>query len=328
MIGVVGGGAWGTALAQVYAQAGHDVLLWAREHEVIEAVNGAHENKIFLPGVTLDKKIKATADLSHMGEKQAILLVTPAQHVRHAMGVIGRWLPAGRPVVICAKGIELQSGKMLSDAALEEAPQAEIAVLTGPTFASEIVRGLPSAVTLAAGTMEAAEKICALLTSRNLRPYASDDLTGAQIGGAVKNVIAIACGIVAGKGLGESGRAALLTRGLAEIARLSEKLGARRETLMGMCGVGDLMLTCSSMQSRNYSLGFMLGQGRTLEQILGERKSVTEGVSTAQALMVMAKQHGIDMPVARAVCDIVTGESSIDAAISALLDRPLRTEKA
>ena len=326
MIGVIGAGAWGTALAQVYAQAGHDVLLWAREPEAVHSINEQHENTLFLSGVPLDKKITATADLSHMAEKELVLLVTPAQHVRHAIGVIKRWLPPEKPVVICAKGIELKTGLMLSDVAKEEAPGATIAVLTGPTFASEIAKGLPSAVTVAADTLEQAEAICEKLTSRTLRPYASGDLTGAQIGGAVKNVIAIACGIAAGKGLGDSARAALMTRGLAEIARLASALGAHKETLMGMCGVGDMMLTASSMQSRNYSLGYELGQGKTLEEILGSRNSVTEGVYTAEAVLTLAQKHGVDMPVSQSVYNCVGKSCSLDDTIRALMDRPLKAE--
>ena len=325
-IGIIGAGAWGTALAQVYATAGNDVILWARESEVIAAVNAQHENAGFLPGVKLHDKIRATGDLAQAAKADILLIVTPAQHVRATLTSLKGLAKKSRPFVICAKGLETGTGKMLSDVAAEELPDSKIAILTGPTFASEIARGLPSAVTVAAKSKKSAENIRDMLASKTLRPYVSTDMTGVQIGGAVKNVIAIASGIVAGKGLGDSARAALITRGLAETARLGAALGAKKETLMGMCGVGDLVLTASSMQSRNYSLGFELGQGRTVDEVLGARKSVTEGVHTAKAVMVMAKNHSMDMPISAAVDDCLNNGLSIDAAIAALLERPLRNE--
>jgi glycerol-3-phosphate dehydrogenase (NAD(P)+) len=328
-IGIIGAGAWGTALAQAFAKGGKDVILCAREEEIVASVNGQHENALFLPGIELDPKITATGEPMEAAACGVVLLVPPAQYLRAACASI-KDIEEGKPVVICAKGIELESGKTMTGIAAEIIPQATLAVLTGPTFASEIAKGLPSAVTVASSRLWDAENICAALATRTLRPYASDDLIGAQIGGAVKNVIAIACGIIAGRGLGDSARAALMTRGLAEIARLAEKLGARRETLMGMCGVGDLMLTASSMQSRNYSLGFQLGQGRTLDDIMAERqgKSVTEGVTTAKALMVMAEKYGVDMPVAQAVYKCVGEGKPIDATIAEIMDRPLKGEAA
>ncbi len=325
-IGIIGAGAWGTALAQTQAAAGRDVLLWAREPEVVTAINQKHENTVFLPGVPLHAAIRATGDLNEAAEHDVILLVTPAQHIRSTLERIRDVLKQGASIVICAKGIELGSGKILSAIAEEAAPGVPVAVLTGPTFASEIARGLPCAVTIAARTVDQARGLCSKLASRTMRPYASDDLIGVQIGSAVKNVIAIASGMVAGKGLGESARAALMTRGLTEMARLSEAMGGHRETLMGMCGVGDLMLTASSQQSRNFSLGFQLGQGRTLEEILAERRAVTEGVHTAKAVMVMAKSKGVDMPVSAATNDCLEGRSSIEAAMASMMDRPLKTE--
>jgi glycerol-3-phosphate dehydrogenase (NAD(P)+) len=328
MIGVIGAGAWGTALAQVYALAGHDVLLWAREDDVVHSVNEKHENTHFLKGVSLSEKIRATHDLSHMAEKEVILLVTPAQHVRQALAVISRWPLDDRPVVICAKGIELKTGLLMSEVAADVAPGANIAVLTGPTFAPEIARGLPSAVTVAAGDMAKAEKICTTLASKSLRPYASDDLTGAQVAGAAKNVVAIASGILMGRKMGESARAALMARGLAEMARLAVTLGGKRETLLGLCGAGDLMLTASSMQSRNFSLGFHIGEGRSVTDVLGERNAVTEGVHTALAMMHLAAKYGVDMPLARAVYQCLHEDLGIGEAIAALLERPLKAETA
>lgn len=327
-IGIIGAGAWGTALAQVYAASGNQILLWAREPEVVAAVNGSHENTVFLPGIKLSPKITATADMAEAARADVLLLVTPAQHVRAALAALRSYIAAGKAVVICAKGIEIATGKMMSQIAAEETPDAAVAVLTGPTFASEIARGLPSAVTVAAAGIGTAEFIRDALASKTLRPYVSTDLTGVQIGGAVKNVIAIASGIVAGKGLGDSARAALITRGLAEIARLGAALGAKKETLMGMCGVGDLVLTASSMQSRNYSLGYELGRGRTLADILGARNAVTEGVHTAKATMVMAAQMKVEMPITAAVDACLSGDVSIDDSIAALMDRPLRSEAA
>ncbi|MBI4030393.1 MAG: NAD(P)-dependent glycerol-3-phosphate dehydrogenase [Proteobacteria bacterium] len=327
-IGVIGAGAWGTALAQTYAAAGNDVTLWACEPEVASAVNAQHENTVFLPGIKLDIKIRATSDMAAAAKADIVLLVTPAQHARGALASLKELVKKSCPVVICAKGLETGTGKMLSEVAAEEAPEMKIAILTGPTFAAEIARGLPSGVTVASKSKKSAEKIRDMLASKTLRPYVSADMTGVQIGGAVKNVIAIASGIVAGRGLGDSARAALITRGLAEMTRLGAAMGAKKETLMGMCGVGDLVLTASSMQSRNYSLGFELGKGRAVDDVLGARKSVTEGVHTAKAVMVMAKNNGVDMPISAAVNACLNEGISIDRAIAALMDRPLRSETA
>ncbi len=327
-IGIIGAGAWGTALAQCLADGGCEVLLWAREPEVVESVNTRHENALFMPGLTLNKAITATDSLSKTADCDTLLVVTPAQFVRSTLESLKGDIAEGKPVVICAKGIELESGLLMSQVAEEEVPNATIAILTGPTFAAEIVRGLPSAVTIAAKDKDVAQEIREGLASRHLRPYITDDMLGAQIGGAVKNVIAIACGAVMGRGLGESARAALLTRGLAEMSRLAAAMGARKETLMGMCGVGDLMLTCSSLQSRNYSLGVKLGEGAALEEVMSERqgKAVTEGVHTAAALMTMARKHAVDMPIAEIVYKCVAEKRPIDEAIDEMLERPLRPE--
>lgn len=233
-----------------------------------------------------------------------------------------------KPVILCAKGVEIETGALLSQIASEVIPQSPLAILTGPTFASEIARGLPSAVTLAMKDKEQAEKVAEGLSSRNLRIYASDDIVGAQIGGAVKNVIAIACGIIEGKKLGDSARAALITRGLAEITRLASALGAKKETLMGMCGVGDLLLTCSSMQSRNFSLGVALGEGKSAKEILESRSSVTEGVHTAKALAVMARNNAVDMPISDAVNRCLTENADVNETIERMLDRPVKAEAA
>jgi glycerol-3-phosphate dehydrogenase (NAD(P)+) len=257
-----------------------------------------------------------------------VLVVTPAQYLRSSLTNLKPHLNAQTPIVICAKGVEIESGLLLSQITQNILPQNPIAILTGPTFAIEIAKGLPSAVTLAMNDKDNAIVLAKILQNKTLRLYPSNDMVGAQVGGAVKNVIAIACGIIEGKKLGDSARAALVTRGLAEIARLSKALGANKETLMGMCGVGDLLLTCSSMQSRNFSLGVALGQGKTLDEILASRNSVTEGVYTAKALAVMARNNAVDMPISEAVHKCLSENLNVDSLISAMLDRPIKSEGA
>lgn len=325
-ISVIGAGAWGTALAQVYATAGHETILWAREKHLADTLLSTRENTSYLPGFTLAPTLKVTNDLAEAAASEIILNVIPAQHVRTNLKLLAPHVGAGQSVVICAKGIEIDSGKFLSDVGHEECPQADIAVLTGPTFAHEIMAGAPSAATIASNDSVHADRLCAALTSRNLRLYKSTDIIGAQTGGAVKNVIAIACGIVGGLGLGESARAALVTRGLAEIARLTVAFGGKRETLMGQCGVGDLMLTCSSIKSRNYSLGFELGQGKKLADILAARNSVTEGVHTAQAAAEIARSRNIEMPIVNMVCSCLHNNLDPKEAFVRLMERPSRAE--
>lgn len=324
-IGVIGAGAWGTALAQSMANAGRDVLIWAREPEVVESINSDHENKMYLKEVQLNESLKATADEADLNSCDLILLVTPAQHIRATLGQFNDLL-SEKPFVVCAKGIEVETGNLMSEVVAEVLPKAQVAYLVGPTFAGEIGRGLPCAVTLAMDDKELGEQIVEAIGSRKLRTYLTDDVVGAQIGGAVKNVIAIASGVIHGMGMGESARCALVTRGLAEMGRLAKAMGAQKSTLMGMCGMGDLMLTCSSMQSRNFSLGVALGEGKTLQEILGERVAVTEGVHTAKALRVMARNNAVDMPISRAVHDFLEEGISIEEVIEKTLNRPLRRE--
>lgn len=324
-IGVIGGGAWGTALAQVFAKNGRDTTLWARETEVVTNINEKHENTVFLPGIPLDKTLKATGALDDIAAKNILVLVSPAQFVRATLGSLKKDIK-NKPVVICAKGIELNTGLLLSQVAEETAPDSKIAILTGPTFAGEIARGLPAAVTIAAHNKALAEQLQTHLGAKYFRAYITDDMIGAQVSGAIKNVIAIACGISHGLKMGDSARAALITRGLAEITRLAVALGGKRETVTGLCGVGDLMLTCSSMQSRNFSLGAALGEGKTLEQVLGPRKEVTEGVYTARATLELAKKYKIDMPITRAVSQCLNDGLPVDKAIEELLNRPMKEE--
>ena len=325
-IAVAGAGAWGTALAQVAAKAGRSVTLWAREAEVVASINGRHENTAFLPGIALDEGLRATADLKEAAAADAILMVTPAQHMRRVLEELSPAVAEGKPVVLCAKGIEQATNRLLTEVLAEAMPQAMPAVLSGPSFAAEVAKGLPTAVTLACENEEVAEALARAIGLPTFRPYYSSDLIGAEIGGAVKNVLAIACGIVEGKKFGDSARAALTTRGFAELTRLGLAMGARTETLMGLSGLGDLILTCNSPKSRNMSLGLALGEGRTLDEIMGSRNSVSEGVHSAAAVVALARKYGIEMPIAEAVAEIVTGAATVDAVIAALLARPFRSE--
>lgn len=325
-IGIIGAGAWGTALAQSLAGAGREAIIWAREPEVVTGINEQHQNTLFLPGIPLDPAIKATDSLTSAAQSDVLLIATPAQHMRATLQSLKADVGEGKPFVICAKGIEIETGLLMSQVAAEVVPNGSFAILTGPTFASEIARGLPSAVTVACADKDVGQQLQEALGSRTLRTYATDDILGAQIGGAVKNVIAIACGVIEGLGMGESARAALVTRGLAEMSRLATAMGAKKETLMGQCGVGDLILTCSSQQSRNFSLGYELGQGKKIEDILAARNSVTEGVHTAKALVVMAKNNAVDMPIASAINACLNEGAPIAEMIEKMLDRPLRAE--
>jgi glycerol-3-phosphate dehydrogenase (NAD(P)+) len=327
-IGIIGGGAWGTALALTARRAGREVMLWAREAEVVAAVNRDHANPLFLPGVALDPGIAATGAMAEAARgADALLLVTPAQHLRTLVAALAPGLPPHLPLVICVKGIEEQSGALMSEVVAAVLPEAPLAVLSGPTFAAEVARGLPTAVTLASADRALGERLIGALGTRSFRPYLADDLVGAQIGGAVKNVLAIACGIVAGRRLGDNARAALITRGLAEMTRLARAKGGRPETLMGLCGLGDLVLTCTGMQSRNHSLGVALGEGRSLADIVAERRSVAEGVTSAAAAAALARRLGVDMPITVAVDAILHHGAAIDGAIAGLLARPFKSEE-
>ena len=326
-LAVIGGGAWGTALAAVAARAGGDIVLWARDPAIVEGIRRRHENPLYLPGIALDPAIEATSDpAAALAAAAAVLVVVPAQFLRRALLMLAPLLPAGLPLLLCAKGIETQSLKTMSEIAGEIVPEAPVAVLSGPSFAAEVAKGLPTAVTIASRDPALARAFVAALGSARFRPYSSADPIGAEIGGAVKNVLAIACGIIEGRGLGDNARAALITRGLAEMIRLGLAKGADAETFRGLSGLGDLVLTCTAGQSRNYTLGLALGQGRSLAQALSGQRSVVEGIATAAAVTALAAQLGLEMPITAAVAGVLHRGMAIDMMIDGLLSRPYRSE--
>lgn len=324
-IGVIGGGAWGTALAALSAEQG-DTLLWARNAAVVDDINTRHANTLYLPDVNLPASLKATGDLAALKDCDALVLAVPAQTLRQFAQEIWKTLPGHAPLVIAAKGVEIGSGKLPSQVLHDVLPARPVAILTGPTFAAEVARGLPAAATLACADAALGAALVQRLGRPTFRPYLSDDVTGAQIGGAVKNVLAIACGIVMGRKLGDNARAALITRGLAEMSRLGLALGAKRETLMGLSGLGDLVLTCTGPQSRNLSLGMALGEGKTLTEVMAGRRTVAEGVHTAQAIDTLARAHSIEMPICQAVDAVLHKGAGIEAMLTALLARPFKIE--
>lgn len=322
-LGVIGAGAWGTALAQLAAARGDDVRLWAREAEVVDAVNRAHENTAFLAGIPLSPAVVATGDLGELQDREALLVAAPAQHLRRVLADV----PAGAtPLILCAKGIEAETCLLMSEVAAEVHPRAPIAVLSGPTFAHEVAAGLPTAVTLAAADQALGQALAQRLAAPHFRPYLSDDVIGAEVGGAVKNVLAIACGVVEGRRLGQNARAALISRGFAEMTRFGLAKGARRETLAGLSGLGDLVLTCSSTSSRNFSLGKAIGEGQAAADLLRDRRTVAEGAFTAPVLQKAARAAGVDMPVVDAVCALLGGQVEVGQVIGELLARPLKAE--
>ena len=321
-LGIVGAGAWGTALAQVAAANG-PVLLWAHDPAVAAAIRTTRANPLYLPGVALDGRIEATAGLADLAGCDALLLVTPAQHLR---AVLEQMPPSAAPLLLCAKGIEAGTMALMSEVAAEVRPDAPLAVLSGPTFAGEVAAGLPTAVTLACAGDGVGAALAARLARPGFRPYRSTDVIGAEIGGAVKNVLAIACGVVEGAGLGRNARAALIARGHAEMTRFGLARGGRAETLAGLAGLGDLVLTCSSEQSRNYALGIGLGRGAPAAALLEGRRTVAEGAYTAPVLVRAAARAGVEMPIADGVARLLAGSATVGEVIDTLLARPLRSE--
>lgn len=328
-IGVLGAGAWGTALAASLLRAeaaDHStVTVWALEDDVATALSAGHGNPLYLPDHDLPA-IPASTDMAAFAGCDAVLAVVPAQFARAAFQALGPHIAAGTPILLCAKGIEQTSLSLMTDVLLQTLPDAIPAVLSGPSFATDVARGLPTAVTLACEDQALGNDLLKAIGHPAFRPYWTNDLVGAEIGGAVKNVLAIACGIAEGLALGKSAHAALIARGFAEMTRLGVQMGGKAETLAGLCGLGDLVLTCSSPQSRNMSFGLALGQGRTASAILADRNAVTEGVATAPALVRLARNKGVEMPICESVAAILNDETTVADAMSALLARPFKGE--
>lgn len=322
-LAIIGGGAWGTALAQVAATGGRETLLWALEDDVVTAINRIHENPVYLKGLKLNPAIRATSNFSELADVDAWLVVTPAQHMR---AVLSRSPCPNMPLILCSKGIEESSGLLLNDVAHQVCPTSPVAVLSGPTFAHEVAAGLPTAVTLACKDEGLGEALRDRLAQPSFRIYNSDDVAGAEVGGAVKNVLAIACGVVDGRNLGQNARAALIARGFVEMARFGMAMGAKRETLAGLSGLGDLVLTCSSTSSRNFSLGKAIGEGKSAAELMTDRRTVAEGAFTAPVLHRVAQKRGVDMPIVAAVDALIRGAMSVDEVLEALLSRPPRAE--
>jgi glycerol-3-phosphate dehydrogenase (NAD(P)+) len=323
-IAVIGAGAWGSALALTCARAGRKVTLWEGSAENAAQLANKRES-LFLPGVRIDDSIALTTDLAAVAKAEAILLVVPAQAVRAVATALSGVLASATPVIVCAKGIERGSKKFMSDVVAECLPQAAFAILSGPSFAADVARGLPTAVTLAAADAKLAQDLAQAVSSATLRPYHSTDIRGVEIGGAAKNVLAIASGVVTGRALGLSAAAALTTRGFAELMRFGRAYGAKPETMMGLSGLGDLILTGTSPQSRNFSFGINLGQGKKPDEI-HRTTGLAEGVFTAPVLLDMAREREIDMPICSAVAALLDGKMNVDAAIESLLTRPLKAE--
>ena len=326
-LAVIGAGAWGTALAIVARRAGSEAMIWARDHAVADAIDRHHENRVYLPGIALDPGITATTDFDRaIAGADAALVAVPAQFLRAVLVSPTAHLPAPLPLLLCAKGIETGSLQTMSELVAKRYPANPLAVLSGPSFAAEVARDLPTAVTIASRDARIAELFAAALGGAKFRPYLSADPLGTEIGGAVKNVLAIACGIVDGLQLGDNARAALITRGLAEMTRLGLAKGARAETFAGLSGLGDLVLTCGGAQSRNHALGVSLGRGQSLDVVLAGRRSVVEGVASAAAIAALAARLEIEMPIVAAVDAVLHRGKAIAPMIEGLLARPRRAE--
>ena len=324
--GVIGAGAWGTALAQTLAIAGREVTIWAFEAQVVDAINNKNENVVYLPGAKLDPNITATDNISDLADCDAVLVVTPAQHMRASLQDFIPHARKGMPMVLCSKGIEISTQKFMSEVLEEIMPEAVPAVLSGPSFAVDVVKGLPTAVTLACQDWDVGGALVRSIASPAFRPYYVSDVLGAEIGGAVKNVLAIVCGLVLGKGLGRSAHAAIIARGFAEMTRFGTALGGKPETLTGLCGLGDLVLTCSSEQSRNMSFGMALGNGQSYEEYIKDKNVVVEGAATAPALKALSLAKGVEMPICHALANILDESEQVDEVITRLLSREHKSE--
>ena len=324
-ISIIGAGAWGSALAASTHKAGRTVSVWTRQTGIAATLSAGKGNLSYLPGIDLPP-LATDTNIGIVSEADAILAVVPAQYTRNCLAAAAPFVRSGTPVLLCAKGIEQGSLKLMTDVLADTIPQAVPAVLSGPSFAQDVARGLPTAVTLACEDETLGRTLVSAIGHPHFRPYWVDDLVGAEIGGAIKNVLAIACGVVEGLELGRSAHAALIARGFAEMQRLAVEIGADRKTLSGLCGLGDLVLTCSSTQSRNMSFGKALGEGQSVEDILASRIGVTEGVATAPALLELAIRHKVELPICEAVGAILDGRQSVSDAITTLLTRPFKEE--
>jgi glycerol-3-phosphate dehydrogenase (NAD(P)+) len=322
-VGVIGAGAWGTALASVAAGVQGACIIWTRNQGVAKAINESHSNPDYLPGTLLPSTVHATTDMTDVMSCDMLLVVTPAQHLRSVLMAMPE---CNATLVLCCKGIEAGTQKLMVDVASEIRPQNPIAILSGPTFANEVAAGLPTAITLACEQQSLGERISQAIAAPHFRPYWTDDVIGAEIGGAVKNVLAIACGVVDGAQLGLNARSALIARGFAEMQRFGLAKGARAETLSGLSGLGDLVLTCNSEKSRNFALGRGIGQGRVPSELLENRTTVAEGAATAPVLLQSAQAMGVDMPIVAAVCALLSGSVTVQEAMQRLLTRPLKAE--
>ena len=325
-IGVIGAGAWGTALAGVAAKAGRSVVLWAREPDVADSITRTRVNARFLSGVALPQNIRATNDLAVATHAEALLIATPAQHLRDTLNLLAQHVADDLPLMLCAKGIESESGLLLTEVLAESLPRAQIAMLSGPSFARDLANGLPTAVTIAA-RMDIAKRLQASLGHGQFRPYVSDDVIAVALGGAAKNVYAIGCGVADGLGLGESARAALLARSFAELTRLGAAIGGRSETFMGLSGLGDLVLSATSPSSRNFAFGQKLGQGQAMGALLAPGMPLVEGAATARPLVARAQKHGVEMPIATTILAVLDGVASPASALNQLMNRPLGPER-
>jgi glycerol-3-phosphate dehydrogenase (NAD(P)+) len=324
-VGVLGAGAWGTALALVAARTAHRINVWTRESDVAKSIAESHENLRYLKGVPLPPALSASTDIAPAAASEALLVAVPAQALRATLALLPARATETKAVVLCAKGIEKSTGLLVTEVLREALPGAEAAILSGPSFAQDVARGAPTAITIA-GAHEIVVRLQATLGSETFRPYESSDLTGVALGGAAKNVYAIATGIADGLGLGESARAGLLARSFAELMRLGATLGAKRETLMGLSGLGDLVLTATSPTSRNFSFGLQLGRGASLASLSAKGHPLAEGVDTAPALVKRAGMAGVELPIAETVAAILDGSLTARDAIVRLMSRPLRKE--
>lgn len=320
-IGVIGAGAFGTGLATALSNGGNDVVLWGRDAAQADQINANKMNTRYLPDVTLPESLTATSDFADLSQRDVVLMVTPAQSLRETLETLDI-ANLKCPIVLCSKGIETKSGLLQSDIAYKALPNAGLAALSGPGFASELAKGLPTALTLGSNDLQLGSELQEMLSTKTLRLYLSDDIRGVQLGGALKNVFAIACGIVVGSGLGESARAAVVTRGFAELSRLTTAMGGKPETLIGLSGFGDLTLSCTSVQSRNFAFGLQLAKSGQLST-----GKTVEGIATALATVNLAQTHNIDMPIANQVAKLLSGELSVQDALQSLMARPLKREK-